>query len=1034
MAQRRVPPWLWWVGTPVVLIALVIAFWNWNWLIPIAERQASAALGRPVKIERLHVRLGRPTTITVEGLRVGEPEGFPDPPPFASVPRLTAQVDLVAYWRTGRVVLPSLEVERPVVEVIARPDGSNNFTFGTREVQEAADAVVAQAAGQRPPAPPPEALAQGAAAEGDAPFSLGRLRIVDGRVHTVMPGPGLDVNIRLATVDDTGGGTVSPELRLAVGAEGTLLGRRVTVERGDASLGTLAALLAGRAPPGQRAELNVQGVRVGNPEGFGDDPPFATLDRLRVEVDFAALRNEGRIVLPVVEIDRPVVEAIARPDGTNNFTFAHPAAQEVASAAAARAGAVVQATVPSGEPAFTVGQVQVREGRVHAVLPAQGADLILRIGTADNAGSDLRLALAAEGTLFRRQVAIEKVDASLGTLGSLLSGRGEAGAPASITAEGVRVGNPEGFGDDLPLARVERVRAEFDLAALRNEGRVVIPVLEVRRPQLEVIQRPDGTNNYSFDLGADAPAAPAGEGAAPATPPPDAGGPVVRLLRIADGEAHVVLPSLKADFNLRVGTRDEDGPEPRVVAQVAGTYDGQRITGTVTGGALLALNETGRPWPIEANLANGQTRITLRGTLSNPLQLAGADVRLDLRGPDMAQLEPLTGVPFPSTPNYQIAGRLDYAEGRVRFREFQGRVGSSDLAGTITVTTGQGKPEVVAELRSRRVDLADLGGFIGEEPGRQATPGQTAGQRAAQVRNQTSSRVLPDSPINFPKLDAANVRLSYRADSIVGRNIPFDGMRAEMEVRDGAVTLRPVAFRVGRGQIEGNIQLTPARNGQLHAVADVQFQRLDVSRLMQATGAFEGSGILGGRARIDGTGNSFAGILGSANGALTLTMMGDGTLSALLVDLSGLRIGNAILSAIGVPGRTAVQCFIGDFALTRGVLNSRAIVLDTEDVLTLGAGAVDLGREIIGIRLRSHSKSFTVGALPTSILIDGTFRDPNVAPELDELLARGGAAAGIAALLAPVAGLLPTIQLGIGEDDRCERMVRGGGRAQRPQR
>ena len=45
---RRISPWLWWVGTPLVLIALLIAFWNWNWFIPLAERQASAALGRPV--------------------------------------------------------------------------------------------------------------------------------------------------------------------------------------------------------------------------------------------------------------------------------------------------------------------------------------------------------------------------------------------------------------------------------------------------------------------------------------------------------------------------------------------------------------------------------------------------------------------------------------------------------------------------------------------------------------------------------------------------------------------------------------------------------------------------------------------------------------------------------------------------------------------------------------------------------------------------------------------------------------------------
>jgi hypothetical protein len=83
------------------------------------------------------------------------------------------------------------------------------------------------------------------------------------------------------------------------------------------------------------------------------------------------------------------------------------------------------------------------------------------------------------------------------------------------------------------------------------------------------------------------------------------------------------------------------------------------------------------------------------------------------------------------------------------------------------------------------------------------------------------------------------------------------------------------------------------------------------------------------------------------------------------------------------------------------------------------------------VRLRSESKSFTIGALPTSILIDGSFRNPDVGPEMGELATRGGLIGGLAALVAPVAGLLPTIQFGTGEDNRCEALVRRGGRAAR---
>ena len=89
-------------------------------------------------------------------------------------------------------------------------------------------------------------------------------------------------------------------------------------------------------------------------------------------------------------------------------------------------------------------------------------------------------------------------------------------------------------------------------------------------------------------------------------------------------------------------------------------------------------------------------------------------------------------------------------------------------------------------------------------------------------------------------------------------------------------------------------------------------------------------------------------------------------------------------------------------------------------------GNVDLARERLDVRLRSESKTFTIGAVPTSILIDGTFRSPDVGPDMTELAARGGLIGGLAALVAPVAGLLPTIQFGTGEDGRCEALVRRG--------
>jgi hypothetical protein len=153
--------------------------------------------------------------------------------------------------------------------------------------------------------------------------------------------------------------------------------------------------------------------------------------------------------------------------------------------------------------------------------------------------------------------------------------------------------------------------------------------------------------------------------------------------------------------------------------------------------------------------------------------------------------------------------------------------------------------------------------------------------------------------------------------------------------------------------------------------------------------------------------------------------MAGGDLSKLLVDLAGLRLGSALLSSLGGGApRARVECFVADLALRRGVLSTRALLLETEDALTQGDGAVDLGRERVEVRLRTESKRFTVGVLPTPLLISGTLKAPRTAPDPAAPAGRGGLAGALAAL--------PTIQTGIGDDPRCEallRRIRRGGQA-----
>jgi uncharacterized protein involved in outer membrane biogenesis len=593
------------------------------------------------------------------------------------------------------------------------------------------------------------------------------------------------------------------------------------------------------------------------------------------------------------------------------------------------------------------------------------------------------------------------------------------GRVVSVVLDGVEIPNPAGFEADAPFARIAHLTADVEAMTYLRQRRVVVPDITLDQPAINAAAHDDGSNNYGLHL-------------QPSTSAPKADSPKIGRLTIRDGTAHVVIPKLKTDATATIATQDQAqgqvagtvssaGQDSQIVVDVKGTYAAQPITGKLVGGALLSLQDTTKPYPIDLHLANGPTTVSLVGTIQDPLAFAGADLKLDLRGPNLELLFPLTGIPLPKTPPYRIGGQLDYADHKIRFRDFAGIIGNSDVAGTIEVDPGKQRQEVMADLHSKSVDLEDLGGFIGSEPGRSSDPKMTAQQRTQVARAEASSQLFPTTPINLPKLRSADIHLKYKGDKIKGRNVPFDRIETTADIVDGHVTLHPISLGVGTGAIIAQVDLTPEANDLIHAKADVQFKQLDVGRMLSATHVVSGAGRLGGQASIDAHGNSLAAMLGSGNGKLDVYMSG-GNVSALLVDLSGLQFGNALLSALGIPDRAELQCLIGQFDMRKGVLGTKTMLIDTTDSIISGRGDIDLGHERLNYEIKTETKHFSIGSLPAPIGISGTFKNPSIGPDVATLGARGGAAVGLGFLLPPLA-LLPTIQLGVGDDNRCKRLL-----------
>ncbi len=575
------------------------------------------------------------------------------------------------------------------------------------------------------------------------------------------------------------------------------------------------------------------------------------------------------------------------------------------------------------------------------------------------------------------------------------------GRTTLITVDSVRVENPQGFPVDPPFATIDHLSVGFELLDYIRHRIITIPLVNIDHPVVEAVAHPDGTASWSFASKNGSTSSKSSAG-----PPPKLG-----LLRIRDGHVHVVDPALKTDMNLLLhttGEKDADGG--RVVVTAEGTYAHAPITGRFVGGALLTLEDRAHPYPIDLHLANGPTRVSLTGEVDQPLTFGGARLKLVFQGPDMALLLPLTGVPIPHTPPFKVTGNLDYKQRSIVFDHFRGTVGSSDLGGSIAVDSHGKIPDVKADLVSRKVDLNDLAGFIG------GTPGDSKSGNAAQKheiqKTKSNGDVLPDQPFSLPKLRSANVQLHYKGDSIEGRYVPLDNIVAAFTIQDGRIVVHPLNFDIGRGSIASDFDLDPVGK-QLRTKAHITFRNVDLSRIMQATHAFHGEGLIGGQADLTTTGDSVATMLGNGSGGLTLIASGNGDISALLHDIAGLEVGNALLSAIGLPNRANLRCLIADMPLKDGILTARTFLLQTSEARTIGRGDVNLRDQTLNYTLTTRSSHFSIASLPGPIDVTGKLGSPVIRPGA-EVVARAGAATALGVLFFPLA-ILPTVQLGVGE-------------------
>ncbi|MBO9512944.1 MAG: AsmA family protein [Variovorax sp.] len=581
---------------------------------------------------------------------------------------------------------------------------------------------------------------------------------------------------------------------------------------------------------------------------------------------------------------------------------------------------------------------------------------------------------------------------------------------ATVELDGVEFANP-GWAREPYLLRAER--AEFDISYWRLlAGQLVLPRLQLSSPAIGLQIEDDGRRTWA--LGKDT----ADKGSVP----------TIGRVQIDGGSLDFLAPHQQLDLRAEFTYDNGQGEMPLRYA-IKGRLHGQPLAAEGRTGDVLQLTAKGAsPFPIEIDLRAGTAHLRAHGTVAELAGFDGLDAEVDMRGQNLGNLYPVLGVALPQTPPYAIKGNLRKQGELWELRRLTGRLGLSDIAGDMQFDKGQKVPHLGGALRSRVLDMDDLGPLIGLAPtlrSAHAVEGVAAPPTLSQTRGARPDRarkVLPDAPLDFERLRAMNADVKYLAERIDNvRELPLDKGSVQVTLKDGVLTLDPLDLGVASGQVAGRIRIDATQNpADIRAALDVRRMQLD--RLIPKVEKLKTSlGRLDGRIQLSGRGNSVAGWLGGASGDVA-AMSGRGQFSNLLLEVFGLDGGEIIKFLLKGDRDVTLRCAAVAFDVDKGVMRGRQLMLDTSDTVFNGTGEISLANETMDIVIRARPKDKSILALRTPLLIRGSFASPKVGVEAAPLVARGAAALALGAIN-PLLALAATIETGPGEDADCQDVL-----------
>ena len=254
---------------------------------------------------------------------------------------------------------------------------------------------------------------------------------------------------------------------------------------------------------------------------------------------------------------------------------------------------------------------------------------------------------------------------------------------------------------------------------------------------------------------------------------------------------------------------------------------------------------------------------------------------------------------------------------------------------------------------------------------------RTAEAQEADTKAAKGQTLLPDAKLDLKRVRGMDANVKYRAEAVKTARMSIREIVLDLRLDQGVMKFTPVSFVLPEGKLSSNIRVDGSKDVP-EVEIDARLTQVRLSQFKTKDGQEPLDGTMVGRAILRGRGKSLHEIGSTAAGTLSIVVP-HGDIRSAFAELLGINAARGLgLLLAKNEEKTGIRCGVANFKAAGGVFAAQDIVIDTDNVLILGKGQVDLGPESLDLTLNGQPKKPRLFRIKSPIQLSGTLEKPKV--------------------------------------------------------